>query len=117
MNLSFYGWRIAWALGVTQTISYGVLYYAFSVFIAPMETELGWSRAETSTAFSLALLLSSVVAIPVGRYVDRHGARQLMTLGSVAGVVLVLLWSSVQSPRRAVPYPGSYRARHGNSFL
>ena len=97
MNLSFYGWRITWALGVTQTIGYGVLYYAFSVFIAPMETELGWSRAETSTAFSLALLLSSVVAIPVGRYMDRHGARQLMTLGSVAGVVLVLLWSSVQS--------------------
>lgn len=62
-----------------------------------METELGWSRAETSTAFSLALLLSSAVAIPVGWYVDRHGARRLMTLGSVVGVVLVLLWSSVQS--------------------
>lgn len=62
-----------------------------------METELGWSRTETSTAFSLALLLSSVVAIPVGRYIDRHGARRLMTLGSAAGVILVLLWSSVQS--------------------
>lgn len=95
--MSYYGWRITWALAVTQTVGYGVLYYAFSVFVAPMERELGWSRAETSAAFSLALLLSSLVAIPVGRHVDRYGARLLMTLGSVAGVVLVLLWSSVES--------------------
>lgn len=95
--MSFYGWRITWALAVTQAVGYGVLYYAFSVFVAPMEAELGWSRAETSAAFSLALLLSSVVAIPVGRHVDRHGARGLMTLGSVAGVVLVLLWSFVET--------------------
>jgi MFS family permease len=95
--LSYYGWRIAWALAVTQTVGYGVLYYAFSVFVAPMEAELGWSRAETTGAFSLALLLSGVVAIPVGRYVDQHGARMLMTLGSVAGALLVLAWSSVQT--------------------
>ncbi len=95
--MSFYGWRIAWALAVTQTVGYGVLYYAFSVFALPMEAELGWGRAETSAAFSLALLLSSVVAIPVGRHVDRYGARLLMTLGSAAGVVLVFLWSSVES--------------------
>lgn len=95
--MSYYGWRITWALAVTQTVGYGVLYYAFSVFVAPMEAELGWSRAETSAAFSLALLVSSLVAIPVGRHLDRHGARLLMTLGSLAGAVLVLLWASVES--------------------
>jgi MFS family permease len=95
--LSFYGWRITWTLAVTQTVGYGVLYYAFSVFVAPMEAELGWSRAQTSAAFSLALLVSSLVAIPVGRHVDKHGSRLLMTIGSAAGVVLVLLWSSVES--------------------
>ena len=82
--MNFYGWRIAGALAVTQTVGYGVLYYAFSVFALPMEAELGWSRAQTSGAYSLALLVSGVVAIPVGRYVDRHGARLLMTLGSPA---------------------------------
>lgn len=95
--MSYYGWRVAWALAVTQTVGYGVLYYAFSVFVAPMEAELGWSRAETTGAFSLALLISGAVAIPVGRSVDRHGARLLMTLGSSAGVLLVLAWSSVQT--------------------
>lgn len=95
--MSYYGWRIAWALAITQTVGYGVLYYAFSVFVAPMEAELGWSRAQTTGAFSLSLLLSGIVAIPVGRYVDRHGARLPMTLGSIAGVLLVLAWSSVQT--------------------
>ncbi len=95
--MSFYGWRITWALAVTQTVGYGVLYYAFSVFVAPMEAELGWSRAETAAAFSLALLVSTMVALPVGRYLDRRGARLLMTLGSAAGAGLVLLWSSVES--------------------
>ena len=93
MSRGFYGWRVTWALAVTQTVGYGVLYYAFGVFIEPMEAELGWTRAQTSGSFSLALLLSGLTAIPVGRYVDRNGGRGLMTLGSVAGALLVLLWS------------------------
>jgi len=93
----FYGWRIAWALAVTQTVSYGVLYYAFSVLVTPMEAELGWSRAETSGAFSLALLLSGAVAVPVGHFIDRHGARALMSIGSLGGALLVFTWSHVQT--------------------
>lgn len=93
----FHGWRIAWALALTQTIGYGVLYYAFGVFVKPMEAELGWSRAETSAAFSLALLVSGLAAIPVGRWFDRHGARTLMTVGSIWGALLVWGWAQVQS--------------------
>lgn len=94
---TYWGWRIAWSLAVTQTVGYGVLFYTFGVLIVPMEEELGWSRAQTSGGFSLALLLSGLAAIPVGRFVDRHGARGLMTAGSVAGAALVLAWSFVTS--------------------
>lgn len=94
---SFYGWRIAWALALTQTTGFGVLHYAFGVFVKPMEAELGWSRAETSAAFSLALLVSGLAAIPVGRWFDRHGARALMTTGSVWGALLVWGWAQVQN--------------------
>ncbi len=89
------GWRIAWALAVTQTVGYGVLYYTFSVMIAPMERDLGWSRGALSGAFSLALLLSGLVAVPVGRWVDRRGARGVMTVGSGLGALLLLAWSFV----------------------
>ncbi len=93
----FYGWRITWGLAITQTIGYGVLVYVFGVFVKPMEAELGWTRAQTSTAFSIALFCAGLSAIPVGRFVDRHGARLVMTLGSSLGVLLVLAWSFVQS--------------------
>jgi MFS family permease len=93
----YYGWRITWTLAITQTIGYGVLAYVFGVFVKPMELELGWTRTQTSTAFSIALLCAGLSAIPVGRFVDRRGARLVMTLGSSLGVVLVLAWSFVQS--------------------
>jgi MFS family permease len=93
----YYGWVIALALAVTETVSWGIVYYSFSVFLVPMETELGATRAELSFAFSLALLVSGVAAIPVGRWIDRHGARVLMTVGSLGAVGLVLAWSQSDS--------------------
>src|SRR5690606_40972981 len=89
-------WRIAWALAVTQTVGFGVLFYAFQVFTLPMEAELGLSRAQTSGAYSLALLLSGLGAVPVGRWVDRRAARGLMAVASLAGAALVLAWSYVE---------------------
>ena len=88
-------WGIVGALSVTETVSWGILYYAFSVFLVPMQRELGFSTAELTGAFSLALLVSGVAGIPVGRYLDRHGPRALMTAASAAGALLVLAWSQV----------------------
>lgn len=93
----YYGWYIAATLAVTETITWGVLYYSFSVLIAPMEAEFGWSRGQLTGAFSLALFISAVMAIPVGHWLDRHGARLSMTVGSALGVLLVLAWASVES--------------------
>ncbi|MBZ0303505.1 MAG: MFS transporter, partial [Anaerolineae bacterium] len=93
----YYGWIITAALAITETVSWGIIYYAFSVFISPMETELGWSRAEMTGAFSLSLLVAGAMAFPIGSWIDRHGARWLMTLGSIAASLLVLAWSQVHS--------------------
>ena len=90
------GWAIVGALSVTEIVSWGVLYYAFAVFLLPMQRELGRSAAELTGAFSLALLIAGVAGIAVGRYLDRHGPRALMTTGSVAGALLVVAWSRVE---------------------
>lgn len=92
---TYHGWRITWALAATQTLGYGILYYTFSVFMHPMELELGWSRAQAAGAFSAALLCSGLVAVPVGRWVDARGGRLVMSVGSAAGVLLLLAWSYV----------------------
>ncbi|HLZ73170.1 MAG TPA: MFS transporter [Dehalococcoidia bacterium] len=91
----YYGWVLVATLGVTETTSWGVLYYAFTVFLDPMRESFHWSRATMTGAFSLALLLSGLVGVPVGRWLDRHGPRLLMTLGSCAAALLVLAWAAV----------------------
>ncbi|MEZ4631457.1 MAG: MFS transporter [Deinococcales bacterium] len=93
----YYGWRIAWALAITQTVSFGTYFYAFSVFIKPMEAELLWTRAQTSGAFSVALLLSGLLALPIGRLVDKKGARGVMGVGSSLGTLLLIAWSYSQN--------------------
>ena len=93
----YYGWVIALALAITETVSYGVMFYAFSVFIAPMEAELGWSRAQLTGAFSLSLLITGLVGVPVGYWLDKRGGRLLMTAGSIGSTILVALWSQVQT--------------------
>ena len=92
-----YGWIVVATLCVTETVSWGILYYGFPVMLRPMEEELGWSRVEITGAFSVGMGIAALAALPVGRWIDRHGARGLMTLGSCLGTVLVLLWSQVQS--------------------
>ena len=84
-------------LSVTETITWGILYYAFGVLLAPMERDMGWSRAQSTAAFSIALLLAAAGAVPAGRLVDRGRARVMMTLGSCAGTLLLVLWARVES--------------------
>ncbi len=63
-----------------------------------MERELGWSRTEVTGAFSVALLASGLAAVPVGHWLDRHGARGLMTAGSILASLLLFGWARVESP-------------------
>ena len=92
-------WRtIVGTLALTEIVSWGILYYAFGVLVPPMQAELGWSQGMLGGAFSLALFVSAGLALPVGRWLGRHGPRALMTAGSCAGAVLVYAWSEVEHP-------------------
>lgn len=83
---------LVFALGVTALISYGTTYYLFGVLVVPIEQETGWSRSLLLGAYSLALLVSGLLGVPIGRWVDRHGARALMTAGSaLSGASLIWL--------------------------
>jgi MFS family permease len=92
------GWALLWALAIAQLVSWGSLYYSFSLFVVPMEAELGWSRTTLNGALSLGLLVAGVLAYPVGAWIDRHGGRAVMSLGSLSGAALLAAWSSTQRP-------------------
>ena len=92
------GWVLVWALGVTTIVSYGTTQYLYGVLVVPMQRDLGWSRALISGALSLALLTSGVLGLPIGRLVDRHGARGPMALGSLLGGLGLIAASRVREP-------------------
>ena len=95
-----YGWIIVAALSVTETISWGILYYGFPVFLRAMEADLGASTVGVTGALSLALGVSALAALPVGRWIDRRGPRVLMTAGSCLGAGMLLAWSRAGSLHR-----------------
>lgn len=92
----YYGWYITLTLAITELVSWGILYYAFSVLQKPLQLEMGWDTAAITGAFSLAILTAGFAAVPIGRWLDRYGPRLIMSLGSCAAVLLVLAWSQVQ---------------------
>jgi MFS family permease len=93
----FYGWYVLGGLSVTQIVSWGILYYAFGTLMPSMQAELGWTASEITGGFSAGLFASALAAIPVGHYIDRHGARGVMTAGSCAASLLVVAWAHVET--------------------
>jgi MFS family permease len=89
----FPGWRMVRVLAVTEAISYGALFYCFAVMLAPMRDDLDTGTAQLSGALTLSLAVTGVAAVPAGRWLDRHGARALMTAGSLLAGVSVIAWS------------------------
>ncbi|MGH7401444.1 MAG: MFS transporter [Candidatus Rokuibacteriota bacterium] len=74
-----------------------MLYYGFPVFLASMERDLGGSRAGVTGAFTIGMGIAALAALPVGRWLDRHGPWALMTVGSCLGTALLVAWSRVES--------------------
>ena len=84
-------------LSAAQLISWGSIFYMFSVLLEPLERELGLNRAEVSIAFSLGLLAEGLMAYPIGRWIDQGHERWVMTLGSLLAGTCLLLHSQVDS--------------------
>ncbi|MFF9503003.1 MFS transporter [Streptomyces sp. NPDC014656] len=86
------------ALCVTQITGWGIVYYAFPVLNPQITAATGWSAPTTTAAFSLALAVSGVAGIRVGRTIDRHGPRAIMTAGSVTGVLGLTVLALAPNP-------------------
>jgi MFS family permease len=87
---------VAW-LSVGQLITWGSVFYTFALLMEPVERELGLDRAQSSLAFSLALLAEGAMAWSVGRWIDRGHERAVMTGGSLVIAAGLLLHSFVNS--------------------
>ncbi len=75
----FYGNIVVVAALCIMVVNWGT-YYAFGVFFKPVLTEFGWTRAMTSGAFSLSMIVSGLIGIVTGGLTDRLGPRMVIAL-------------------------------------
>ncbi len=83
-------WRSFWSLPIAAALGYStaVLHtYGTGPFIAPLQHEFGWSRAQISVGITIAGLVGAVFSVPMGILIDRLGPR-------IVGLIGVLLMTS-----------------------
>lgn len=83
--------REVWALGATQIVGYGTLYYAFPIAVPAMAATHGVTQPWLYGVFSAGMLLGGLIAPRVGRAMDRHGAPRVMSVGSALAAGLLSL--------------------------
>jgi MFS family permease len=90
-------WGVICVLGITQIVSYGSVFYSFSLLMEPLQLALGATKSATVGAFSIALVVAGLCATHVGSTIDRIGGRMVMTTGSVAAGLLLVALSRVET--------------------
>src|SRR5450756_2777813 len=73
-------WRVVG--GLLMNLALGTL-YAWSIFVAPLEKEFGWKRADTSMVFTIAVVVFALTFIVAGRLQDKFGPFWVSLTGGV----------------------------------
>lgn len=88
----FGSWRAVSVLGVTQIITWGILFYPPVLTVPLIGAAHGWSISFAMGGFSLGLFVAGLTVPRVGALIDRHGGHVVMPIGSlIAAVALVAL--------------------------
>ena len=90
-------WRVVG--GLSMNLALGSL-YAWSVFVAPLEKQFGWKRADTSAVFGWAVIVFALSFVVAGRLQDKFGPFWV----SVTGGVLVSLGFFLSASTSSLQY-------------
>jgi OFA family oxalate/formate antiporter-like MFS transporter len=80
---------------LAQFVSAGTSSYASGVFLKPMTTDLGWSRADFSAVQTVSTCVMGGLGLFVGIQLDRRGPRLLMFVGGILAGASMIMLSSV----------------------
>jgi OFA family oxalate/formate antiporter-like MFS transporter len=69
--------------GLSMNLALGAV-YAWSIFVAPLEKEFGWSRADTSMVFTILVFMFGATFILAGRLQDKLGPFKISVIGALA---------------------------------
>ncbi|AYD01900.1 MFS transporter [Neorhizobium sp. NCHU2750] len=90
--------RAVAALSVTQLIGWGATFYLPAVTGPAMAGDLGMALPFVMAGPTVMLLVMAAASAPLGRIFERHGARKVMTLGSLIGAAGLFAMSLAEGP-------------------
>lgn len=96
--------RLAVVLGLNQTMTWGMTFYLPAVISTPATRTIGASPFAMLGAFTWALLVTSMLAPRVGRWIDRSGGRGPLALSIVVTALGQIILAA--APNLAVWYVG-----------
>jgi MFS family permease len=80
-------WRAVSVLGITEILSWGVLFYPPVLTVPLIAADHGWSKSFAMGGFSVGLFVGGLVSRYVGALIDRFGGHVVMPCGSLIGTV------------------------------
>ncbi len=89
-------WRAHWPVVLAAAAGYAastIVTYSSSVFIAPMQDDLQWTRAQIMSGHSIAAIAGFLFAPFTGWFVDKFGPRRI----GIAAVIAICLATALLS--------------------
>ena len=91
-----YGWVMVLVVFVLSGLAFGSM-ASISVFLKPVSLEFGWSRGQTSFAYTVASLASAVFGVLWGQVADKYGTRWFGFVGAICMSLVLFALSSLNS--------------------
>jgi MFS family permease len=92
----FYGYWIVAVAFCCCFIFSGCGFYAFSLFVKPLQDAFGWGRGQIMLGWTVSMLTMGLSAPFIGRVIDRYGPRRVITVGAFMGGLGFILLSQMQ---------------------
>lgn len=86
-------WPAVIAVGVLLMVSFGSVLYGFSIYVTDGSAGADFSSSMLSFAFTGSVVVSGLVATPLGRWMDRHGTRRVAAIGGIVTLAGMLAFS------------------------
>ena len=91
-----YGWVMVLVVFVLSGLAFGSM-ASISVFLKPVSLEFGWSRGQTSFAYTVASLSSAVFGVLWGQVADKYGTKWFGFVGAISMSLVLFALSSLDS--------------------
>lgn len=99
----FYGWWIVF--GCFFIYGFGALInYTFTIYAPFILKEMNWTRAQAGNINSIYLLVVLVLGVAAGWFIDKYGPRRSILIGTVVGLLGMVLFSTMGSMTQAYFY-------------